>query len=130
MELDADGVQFRTTELLDFADADDREISVYERDIDTNNPKFYLVKKYVDVISATEKQIEITFGTTQEEYARIDIPDNNVVSIYDVRDGNNNKYYKVPYLGQEMVYVEYSNTESQDKDLSQFKNTVPSILKL
>ena len=29
-----------------------------------------------------------------------------------------------------MVYVEYSNTESQDKDLSQFKNTVPSILKL
>ena len=89
-----------------------------------------MVKKYVDVISATEKQIEITFGTTQEEYARIDIPDNNVVSIYDVRDGNNNKYYQVPYLGQEMVYVEYSNTESQDKDLSQFKNTVPSILKL
>ena len=130
MELDADGVQFRTTELVDFADADEREISVYERDASTNNPKFYLVKKYVDVISATEKQIEITFGTTQEEYARIDIPDNNVVSIYDVRDGNNNKYYQVPYLGQEMVYVEYSNTESQDKDLSQFKNTVPSILKL
>ena len=130
MELDADGVQFRTTELVDFADADEREISVYERDASTNNPKFYLVKKYVDVISATEKQIEITFGTTQEEYARIDIPDNNVISIYDVRDGNNNKYYQVPYLGQEMVYVEYSNTESQDKDLSQFKNTVPSILKL
>ena len=130
MELDADGVQFRTTELVDFADADEREISVYERDASTNNPKFYLVKKYVDVISATEKQIEITFGTTQEEYARIDIPDNDVISIYDVRDGNNNKYYQVPYLGQEMVYVEYSNTESQDKDLSQFKNTVPSILKL
>ena len=130
MEVDADGIQFRTTELLDFADADGREITVYERDSDTNNPKFYLVKKYVDVISAEEKQIEITFGTTQDEYARIDIPDNNVIGIYDVRDGNNNKYYQVPYLGQEMVYVEYSNSEAQDKDLFQFRDSVASILKL
>ena len=130
MELDADGISFRTTELLDFADATDRETTVYERDSDTNNPKFYLVKKYVDVISAEEKKVEVTFSNTQEEYARIDIPDNNVISIYDIRDANNNKYYEVPYLGQEMVYVEYSNTEGQDKDLLQFKDTVPSILKL
>ena len=40
-----------------------------------------MVKKYVDVISATEKQIEITFGASQEEFARIDIPDNNVIDI-------------------------------------------------
>lgn len=130
MELDADGVQFRTTELLDFSDATDREITVYERDGDTDNPKFYLVKKYVDVISATERTLDIQFGSNQQEYARIDIPDTNVIGIYDVRDSNNNKYYEVPYLGQEMVYVEYSNTESQDKDLFQFRNSVPSILKL
>ena len=130
MELDADGVQFRTTELVDFADAQDRETTVFERDSDTNNPRFYLVKKLVDVISAEEKQIEINFSNTQEEYARIDIPDTNVISIYDIRDSNNNKYYEVPYLGQEMVYVEYSNSEGQDKDLLQFKDTVPSILKL
>ena len=130
MEVDADGIQFRTTELLDFADAEGREITVYERDSDTNNPRFYLVKKQVDVISAEEKQIEITFGTTQEEYVRIDIPDENVIGIYDVRDSNNNKYYQVPYLGQEMVYVEYSNTETQDKDLFQFRDSVASILKL
>ena len=130
MEVDADGIQFRTTELLDFADAEGREITVYERDSDTNNPRFYLVKKQVDVISAEEKQIEITFGTSQEEYVRIDIPDENVIGIYDVRDSNNNKYYQVPYLGQEMVYVEYSNTETQDKDLFQFRDSVASILKL
>ena len=130
MEVDADGIQFRTTELLDFADAEGREITVYERDSDTNNPRFYLVKKQVDVISAEEKQIEITFGTTQEEYVRIDIPDENVIGIYDVRDSNKNKYYQVPYLGQEMVYVEYSNTETQDKDLFQFRDSVASILKL
>ena len=29
-----------------------------------------------------------------------------------------------------MVYVEYSNSEGQDKDLLQFKDTVPSILKI
>ena len=95
MELDADGIQFRTTELLDFADATDRETTVYERDGDTNNPRFYLVKKYVDVISAEEKKVEVTFSNTQEEYARIDIPDNNVIGVYDIRDGNNNKYYEV-----------------------------------
>ncbi len=130
MQLDADGIGFRTTELVDFADATDRETTVFERDGDTNNPRFYLVKKLVDVISAEEKKIEITFSNTQEEFATIDIPDNNVVSIFDVRDSNNNKYYEVPYLGQEMVYVEYSNTEGQDKDLFQFRDTVPSILKL
>tara|TARA_R100000008_G_scaffold86876_1_gene82292 strand:+ start:2323 stop:4374 length:2052 start_codon:yes stop_codon:yes gene_type:complete len=130
MELDADGVQFRTTDLLDFADSTDRETTIYERDGDTNNPKFYLVKKYVDVISAEEKKIEITFSATQSENAKIDIPDNNVIDIFDVRDANNNKYYKVPYLGQEMVYVEYSNTEGQDKDLFQFRDSVPQILKV
>ena len=84
-----------------------------KEDSDTNNPKFYLVKKYVDVISAEEKQIEITFGTTQEEYVELIYTDENVIGIYDVRDGNNNKYYQVPYLGQEMVYVEYSNSETR-----------------
>ncbi len=130
MEVDADGVTFRTTALLDFAEEDDREITIYERDGDTNTPTFYLVKKYVDVISANEKELEITFGASSEEYAKIDIPDKDVIQIYDVRDSNNNKYYEVPYLAQEMVYVEYSNTEANDKDLYQFKNTVPSILKL
>ena len=130
MELDADGVEFRTTDLLDFADATDRETTIYERDGATNNPKFYLVKKYVDVISAEEKKIEITFSATQSENAKIDIPDNNVIDVFDVRDANNNKYYKVPYLGQEMVYVEYSNTEGQDKDLFQFRDSVPQILKV
>ena len=130
MEVDADGILFRTTELLDFATEDGRDITIYERDGDTNTPTFYLVKKYVDVISANEKELEITFGTNTGEHAKIDIPDNDVIQIYDVRDSNNNKYYEVPYLAQEMVYVEYSNTETQDKDLYQFKDSVPSILKL
>ena len=45
MEVDADGVTFRTTELLDFSVEDGREITIYERDGDTNTPTFYLVKK-------------------------------------------------------------------------------------
>ena len=69
MELD-DGVQFRTTELLDF-NVDDRETTVYERDGDTNNPRFYLVKKYVDVISSEERKVEVTFSNTQEEYKNL-----------------------------------------------------------
>ena len=43
--------------------------------------------------------------------------DTNVVDIYDVRDSNGNKWYEVPYLAQELVYTDYANIESNDKDL-------------
>ena len=54
MEVESsNGVLFRTTELLDFSDDNEREISVLE--IDGNIPTAYLVKKYVNVISAELK---------------------------------------------------------------------------
>ena len=55
--------------------------------------------------------------------------DTNIISIYDVRDSNGNKYYEVPYLAQEMVFIDYPNTEVNDQELYQFKSTVPYILK-
>ena len=124
----ANGIDFRTTNLVDFEDAMDREITVYERDANTGEPLFYLVKKYVQVISAVVKQKEVSFGD-YESFQKIDLPDTDIISIYDVRDSNGNKYYEVPYLAQEMVFIDYPNTEANDQDLYQFKSTVPYILK-
>ena len=121
-------IEFRTTNLVDFEDATDREITVYERDANTGEPVFYLIKKYVQVISAVVKQKEVSFGD-YESFQKIDLEDTNIISIYDVRDSNGNKYYEVPYLAQEMVFIDYPNTEANDQDLYQFKSTVPYILK-
>lgn len=120
-------VQFRTTETVDFADPNDREISVYRRN--GSDIESYIVKKYVNTISAVQKTVTRTF-TDVDSFARINIGDTNVIDIVDIRDSDGNKWYQVPYLAQEMVYVDYPNNEQYDKDLSQFKDSVPTILKL
>ena len=88
-----------------------------------------MVKKYVNAISAELKQTTVEFGSPQE-FSKIDIADTNVIEIYDVRDSSGNKWYEVPYLAQEMVFVDYANSDQTDKDLVQFKDSVPNILKL
>lgn len=122
-------VVFRTTELLDFNVDDEREITVYRTDSVTGAPNLYLVKKYVNAISATLKSQSVVFGSSQQ-FSKIDIGDTNVIDVYDVRDSSGNKYYEVPYLAQEMVYIDYPNSEQTDKDLVQFKDSVPNVLKL
>lgn len=129
MESTISGITFRTTELLDFSVDIDREITVYSRDSITNEPTFYLVKKQVNAISATIKEIEVEFGTSQQ-FSSINLNDTNVIEILDVRDEDGNKWYEVPYLAQEMVFIDYPNTAQYDKDLYQFKDSVPNILQL
>ena len=124
-----EGTVFRTTELLDFNDEDEREIQVYSRN-SQNEPTQYLIKKYVKAISAELVTETVQFGSTAEQFAKIDLVEDNVIDIFDVRDSNGNKWYQVPYLAQEMVYIDYPNTEQYDKDLSQFADSVPRVLKL
>jgi hypothetical protein len=128
VEANTTGTLFRTTELLDFSVEDEREITIYRKDAD-GEPTFYLVKKYVNAISAELKTIDITFGTAQE-FSKIDLAETNIIQIYDVRDSSGNKWYEVPYLAQEMVFVDYPVSNQTDKDLVQFKDSVPNILKL
>ncbi len=122
------GVSFITQDVVDFSDEKDREVTIYEKDANTGEPSYYLVKKLVQVISAQIVTQEFTFGA-YEPFRTIDLQETNVIDVYDVRDSNGNKYYEVPYLGQEMVFVDYPNTEINDPDLYQFKSTVPYILK-
>jgi len=128
VEANTTGTLFRTTELLDFNVEDEREITIYSKD-GSGNADYYLVKKYVNAISAELKEISVEFSSPQE-FSKIDINDTNVIDIYDVRDSSGNKWYEVPYLAQEMVFVDYANSEQTDKNLVQFKDSVPNILKL
>jgi len=121
-------INFRTIDKIDFSESANREVTVYQRDSVTGEPTLYLIKKYVQAISALVKEESYDFGTYQS-FQTIDLPDTNIISIYDVRDSNGNKWYEVPYLAQEMVFLDYPNTELNDPDLVQFKETVPYVLK-
>ena len=125
---DSENNTFLTRDVVDFADDTDREITIYETDSITGETTFYLAKKYVQAISAQVETKEFDFGS-YESFQTIELSDTNVIDIYDVRDSNGNKWYEVPYLGQEMVFEDYPNTEINDPDLYQFKTTVPYILK-
>ena len=122
------GIQFITTEVVDFSDDTEREITVYQTDSITGDPTFYLIKKYVQAISSIQKTSTFNFGSYQP-FQFINLSDTNVIDIVDVRDSNGNKWYEVPYLAQEMVFIDQPNTEANDPDLYQFKTTVPYILK-
>ena len=122
------GVAFITKDVVDFSDDTDREITIYQTDSVTGEASLYLVKKYVQAISAEVVTQEFTFGSYQS-FNKVDLLETNIIDIYDIRDSNGNKWYEVPYLAQEMVFVDYPNTESNDPDLYQFKSTVPYILK-
>jgi hypothetical protein len=123
-----DSIVFRTADVVDFSEPEGREVSVYQREAVTGEPLFYLVKKYVKAISAELKEETFEFGA-YEPFQKIILQDTNVIDIYDCRDTNNNKWYEVPYLAQEMVFIDQPNTEANDQELYQFKSTVPYILK-
>jgi len=122
------GIIFRTTDLVDFSDETNREITIYQRDANTGEPLFYLVKKYVQALSGELKEKQVTY-TTYSPFQKINLDETNIIQIYDVRDSNGNKWYEVPYLAQEMVYLDSPNNETNDPDLYQFKSTVPFVLK-
>lgn len=122
-------VKFVTTDVLDFSDPFNREITVYQKNETTNEPETFLVKKQIEAVSGDIIETTVNFGDA-EPFSEITLPETDVIEILDVRDEDGYKYYEVPYLAQQMVYVEYPNNASNDPDLAQFRESVPNILKL
>ncbi len=123
-------IVFRTTDSVDFSNPTDREIDVYERNSTTGEPTFYLVSKKVKVISAREKDTSITFSD-DTNYPVTTINETNIIGITNVVEENTNiRYYEVPYLAQESIFVEQPNTNQNVGDLSTSVSEVPYILEV
>ena len=120
-------ITFRTVDIVDFENETDREIDVYERNDLTGEPTLYLITKKVKAISATQKETTITLSDSTD-YPTVTINDTNIIEISSLMEGSN-KYYEVPYLAQESIFVEKPNTES-NSDLSTYSSTVPYILEV
>jgi hypothetical protein len=116
---------FRTVDVVDFANETDREIDVYERDAN-GIPQFYLITKKVKAISATQKETNVNVTTI--DYPVVTLNDADIIQIVSITE-NGEKYYEVPYLAQESVFVEKPNTDV-NSELSEYSQTVPYILEL
>jgi hypothetical protein len=120
-------IVFRTTDVVDFSLSGSREVDVHERDAN-GEPTFYLLTKKVKAISAVQKETSYPFAS-YESYPTIELTDDNIISIASVTDSSNTKYYEVPYLAQESIFVEKPNTES-NSDLYNSSADVPYILEV
>jgi len=94
-------VTFRTTEIVDFNDAENR--SIVPRQLDGSNyPITYLVTKKVKVTSGEIKRNTFSFGDPQK-FSTIIIDDADVTSVLNVTDADGNKWYEVDYLAQDTI---------------------------
>ena len=116
-------IDFRLDRKVDFnfsSSYDPTNVSIFS--IANNNPSEYLLTKNVtaragDIISKVE-----TIGASTK-FLTIDIDDEDIIGILDIVDGAGNKWYEVPFLGQDTVYVETVNGGSN-------KGKVPHLLSL
>lgn len=99
---------------------DPTEVSVYADD--GVKPTLFLLKKKTKAISAEVKTTTVTV-TAPEKFATITLEDTNILGILDITDGSSNKWYEVPYLGQDSIFLEQSNTASDS-------NLAPYVLQL
>lgn len=117
---------FRTTDVVDFSQSGSREIDVYSRD-GYGLPNQYLITKKVQAISAQQIETNVTISTT--DYPSITLSDTNIIQIVSITDIVGNKYYEVPYLAQESIFVEQPNTKING-DTSNSVQNVPYILEV
>jgi len=105
---------------------DPTEVSVFSVD-GSNNPQEFLLKKSGKATSATINTTTFIF-TTPEKFATVDITTDNFIGILDIRDSNNNLWYEVDYLAQDMVFEPIPNNTINDP--TRTASDTPNILKL
>jgi hypothetical protein len=106
----------------------DVNISIYQYD-GSNNPEYFLLKKSVSAISGETKSQNFAIGDP-ERFKTLTLFDTNIVSIESIVDSDGNEYYEVPYLAQDTIFEQISNTAANDPTLQQYNNETPYLIKL
>lgn len=126
-------VEFSTINKVRFgfsSSFDPTEVSVYQIDETTDEPVYYLLKKYVKVVSGTEKSTEYTF-TSPKPYDKIKLSDSDgLIDVISIVDDDGDEWTKVEYLAQDTVFEELPNTTDYSLAMSGYANETPSLLKL
>ncbi len=121
------GINFLIQDKIDFSvssSQDPTEVSIYQ--IAGNVPQYFLLKKSRTATSATINTQTFNF-TSPVPFNTIDINNSNIIKILDVFDSDNNQWYEVDHLGQEMILDTIKNTNVNDPNSD--KN-IPYLLRL
>ena len=109
--------QFITEQVVDFgfsSSFDPTEVRV--NSLDGGNPADYILTKRVSAYSGEIKNTAFTF-TEPEKYQTVSITDTNIVRVLDITDADGNTWTEVPYLGQDTVFVEEQNTDTDSQNV-------------
>lgn len=122
-------INFRTVDAVDFrfsSSYDPTVVTTYSVTGD-GSIEYYLLRKKVKAVSGELKTSTFEFGNPKQ-YDKIVLQDNNVSEIVSVRDSDNNIWYEVPYLAQDLVQQTIRNLPYNDPQLAQYRSSVPYIL--
>ena len=123
---------FRTLDSIDFefsSSFNPTEITVYESDPSTLQPTYYLLKKQAPAVSGDVKTATFTFSAPVA-YDKIVLPETNIIEIISVTESDGDNWYEVPYLAQDTIFESIPNLAENDPDLSIYRSSSPSLLKL
>ena len=77
----------------------------------SNRPLTYRLNKKVKAFSSEIVSKEFTINAA-EKFKTVTIADDNIAGILDITDADGNVYYEVPFLGQDTVFKEDTNSNS------------------
>ena len=106
---------------------DPTEVSIYQ--ISGEIPQYFLLKKSRTAISAKVRSKSFSF-TEFEQFPTINLNTDKIIGVLDIVDSNNNTWYEVDYLGQEMVYDSIKNTNVNDPNYYVDESNTPFLLQL
>lgn len=124
-------IKFYTLDSVNFqasSSMDPTEVTVHTINATTSNPEYYLLKKQVLAASGNKKTTAFNANGTKNQ--KFTINDTDVISVDNVVDGDDNKWYEVPYLAQDTIFGENVNTPEFDPTTSDASAGVPYILTL
>jgi len=117
-------INFLTQEPIDFGYSSSFDPTIVEiSQIDSDNkPETFLLTKKRKIISAKIKEKSFDVGD-YERFPSFEINDNNIICILDVKDSDNNVWYEVDNLSQNLIPEYIRNTEYREFNFNQYKDT-------
>lgn len=109
-------VKFLIDKPVDFrfsSSYDPTDVTVYSINPSTGQPTQFTLMKTVQAFSGEVKTVQEDI-TTVEKFKTITVTDSNIIGVLSVTDSQGNRWYEVPFLGQDTIFVDDINTAAAD----------------
>jgi hypothetical protein len=128
---DSTSTIFRTLDAVNFYEdttTNPRIVTIFDRDENTKEPTFYLLKKKVMASAGTKKTRQVVVGEP-EEFFEIELVEPDVLEIISIKDDNGNRYYQVPTLASDTIFLEEENNEKRNPFYAEYAESTPYVLR-